>query len=76
MTFVSIDQGDFYTHRLEIAVLGLFPKNTEVEQTKLTMAGDGSIEFFLDAFRAALVAHGFTPQTAQRLDLIGPKEGE
>lgn len=76
MTFVSIDQGDFYTHRLEIIVHGLFSKHSEVEQTRVIMAGDGSIEYFLDAFRAALVAHGFTPATAQRLELRQTKAEE
>ena len=39
-------------------------------ESSITVVGDGGIEFYIDAFRACLVAAGFTTDTAGRLMLV------
>lgn len=62
---------DDLTHRITITVHGLYPYGKEHAYASVTMAGDGSLDHFVDAFRAALVASGVSASTAALLDM-GP----
>jgi hypothetical protein len=62
---------DDLTHRITITLHGLYPHGKEHEHASVTMAGDGSLDHFVDAFRAALVAAGVSASTAALLDM-GP----
>lgn len=63
---------DDMTHTTKIVINGIY-LDKEIEQIALKIAGDGSIDYFIDVFRAALVAFGFEAETAERLVL---KENE
>lgn len=56
------------THTVTIAVAH---KSTHTGQgsASVTITGDGSLDHMLDAFQAALVAAGFSADTAGRLRL-------
>lgn len=62
---------DDLTHRITITVHGRYPHG-EQEHATVTLAGDGSLDHFVDAFRAALVAGGVSASIAALLDM-GPE---
>ena len=62
---------DDLTHRITITVHRLYPHGKEHEHSSVKMAGDGSLDHFIDAFRAALFAGGVSASTAALLDM-GP----
>lgn len=51
---------------IEIVISSIYVSD-EVEKVRLKVSGDGSLEYHLDAFKAALIASGFTSHT---VDLI------
>lgn len=57
------------THRVTITVTGRYAHGREQEHATVTLAGDGSLDHMLDAYRAALVAAGYSPDTARRLEV-------
>ena len=59
---------DDMTHTTKIIINGIY-FDKEVQQIALKIAGDGSIDYFIEVFKAALVAFGFDAETAQRLSL-------
>lgn len=61
---------DDYTHSTEIIINGLFTKSEEQEQVRLKITGDGSLDYFINTFRATLLAFGFDADIAQKLDLV------
>ncbi len=63
MTF-NVDE---LTHTITIAVTGNYPHGQK-QHSSVTVSGDGSLDHMLDAFKAALVAAGFSPETAAKLD--------
>lgn len=60
---------DSNTHTVEIIVRGNYPMGEE-EQVRLKVSGDGSLEYFVDTMKAALVAFGFAHQTVDKIGLV------
>ena len=58
------------THTITIVVAHR-SAHTGQGSASVTLTGDGSIDHMLDAFQAALVAAGFSTETAARLRLTG-----
>ena len=58
---------DELTHTVTITVTGNYPHGSK-QQASVSMSGDGGLDHMLDAFRAALVAAGFSTDTAAKLD--------
>ena len=61
------DPSDELTHTIEISVYGNYPAGKKLQAT-VTMAGAGDMEHMLDAFKAALLASGFTTKVVADLD--------
>jgi hypothetical protein len=59
------------THTVAVTITGQYPHGAQ-PRASVTVAGDGSIDHMLDAFRAALVAAGFAAQTAAQLTIAEP----
>lgn len=57
------------THILTITMTGIYAHGKEHEHATVKIAGDGSLDHAVDAFRAALVAMGFSAGVAERLDV-------
>jgi hypothetical protein len=57
------------THTVKIEVVGMY-QHGEKQHASVSVAGNGSIDHMLDTFAAALVAAGFSADTASRLGLI------
>ncbi len=64
---MSADRLDDLTHAITVVVSGRYPHGREQPQASVTVNGDGGIGHALDAFRAALVAMGFSAAVAGRL---------
>lgn len=60
---------DYLTHKVEITITGDYPSGSKQRAT-VAIAGDGGIEHMLEAFRAALVAAGFSLETAKKIGEI------
>jgi hypothetical protein len=56
------------THSVTVIVCGNYPHGQK-QHAKVEIAGDGSLDHVIDAFRAALVAAGFSVGVAQQLDM-------
>lgn len=56
-------------HSVEIILRGIYPMGEE-EQARLKVSGDGSLEYFVDTMKAALVAFGFAPSTVSKIRFI------
>ena len=61
------EMDDYYTHSISITLTERYPHGKQVEQAAVTLHGDGGLEWYVDAFRTALVAAGFVTDTAKRL---------
>jgi flavoprotein len=59
------------TYTITINVVAKYPHGMADQggTNEVTMTGDGSIEWFIDAFRASLVASGYSGTTADQLQL-------
>jgi hypothetical protein len=57
------------THTVKIEVIGMYPDG-ERHHASVSVSGDGGIDHMIDTFAAALVAAGFSADTASRLGLI------
>lgn len=68
-------QNDDNTHSIEIIIRGKYPVE-EQEQVRLKVSGDGSLEYFVDTMRAALVAFGFVPDTVAKIGLVEEADEE
>lgn len=53
---------------IEIVIKGVYQFGEE-EQVRLKVSGDGSLEYFVDTMKAALVAFGFAPQTVEKIKI-------
>ena len=53
---------------IEIIIKGVYQLGEE-EQVRLKVSGDGSLEYFVDTMKAALVAFGFAPQTVEKIKI-------
>lgn len=60
---------DELTHSIEITITGNYPHG-QTQHAKVQMAGDGGLDHMIEAFKAALVAAGFSLGTAASLDRI------
>lgn len=58
------------THTVTIEVRGKYPHGAGMQHASVTLAGSGNLDHMLDAFKAALVAAGFSTETAARLDVV------
>lgn len=56
------------TNSTEIIIKGIYQLGEE-EQVRLKVSGDGSLEYFVDTMKAALVAFGFAPQTVEKIKI-------
>lgn len=67
---------DDRTHAIAISVGAWATMETTAQgyDSSITVVGDGGIDFYLDAFRAALVASGFAVGVAARLQLVEAEE--
>lgn len=57
---------DELTHSVTVTVNGKYPHG-EKQHASVTMSGDGGLEHMISAFRAALVAAGFSTDAAASL---------
>lgn len=60
---------DELTHSIEITIAGNY-QHGQKQHVKVQMSGDGGLDHMLEAFKAALVAAGFSLETAASLDRI------
>ena len=58
---------DDLTHTVTITVTGKYPHGSR-EHCSVTLAGHGDLDHMIEAFKAALVAAGFSVATAAKLD--------
>lgn len=59
---------DDLTHTVTVSIEGNYPHGQK-QHAQVIVAGDGDLEHVLDAFRTALVAAGFSCETAARLTI-------
>ena len=60
---------DELTHSIEITITGNYPHGQR-QHAKVALSGDGGLDHMIEAFKAALVATGFSLETAASLDRI------
>lgn len=60
---------DELTHSVEITITGNY-QHGQKQYVKVQMAGDGSLDHMIEAFKSSLVAAGFSLKTAASLDRI------
>ena len=60
---------DDLTHTVTITVTGKYPHGSR-EHCSVTLAGDGDLHHMIEAFKASLVAAGFSMETAAKLDAL------
>lgn len=53
---------------MEIIIKGIYQLGEE-EEVRLKVSGDGSLEYFVDTMKAALVAFGFAPKTVEKIKI-------
>ena len=58
---------DDLTHTVTITVTGKYPHGSR-EHCSVTIAGNGDLDHMIEAFKASLVAAGFSMATAAKLD--------
>lgn len=61
---------DELTHVISITITGRYPHGREHEQAHVRMAGTCDTDHFIEVFKAAMVAAGFSTQTAAKLDEV------
>lgn len=66
---MSVEKIDELTHSVEITITGNYPHGQK-QHARVQMSGDGGLDHMIEAFKAALVAAGFSLQTASSLDRI------
>lgn len=57
------------THTIEIKVSAEYQHSKDKEESIVKITGDGGIEHMLDAFKASLVAAGFSIEFARHLSI-------
>lgn len=60
---------DDLTHTVTITVTGKYPHGSR-EHCSVTLAGGGDLDHMIEAFKASLVAAGFSTETAAKLDAL------
>lgn len=56
------------THSITMSVSGRYVHGQAQEQASVTIRGDGGLDHCIEAFKAFLVAAGFSLETARKLD--------
>jgi hypothetical protein len=54
---------DELTHKVEITISGNYPHGTK-QHSSVSISGDGGLDHMIEAFKAALIAAGFSIDTA------------
>lgn len=57
------------THKIEITISGNYQHGSK-QHAMVSLSGDGGLDHMIEAFKAALVAAGFSMDTAKKLDEI------
>lgn len=65
---------DELTHKVEISISGNYPHGAK-QHAFVSISGDGGLDHMIDAFKAALIAAGFSMDTAKKLVEITVGEG-
>ena len=60
---------DDMTHTVTITVTGNYPHGAK-QHASVSMSGDGGLDHMIEAFKASLVAAGFSTETAAKLDSL------
>ena len=55
------------THKVEITISGNYTHGTR-QHASVSISGDGGLDHMIEAFKAALIAAGFSTDTAKKLD--------
>lgn len=63
---------DYNTHSIEIKLKGNYPSGLE-EQVKLKVLGDGSIQYFMDTFKAFMISAGFSSDVVEQIAICEEK---
>lgn len=66
---MSIELPSELTHIIDIKITGNFPRGGK-QHAMVSLSGDGSLDHIIEAFKIALVAAGFSMDTAKKLDEI------
>lgn len=61
---------DDITHKVEITISGHYRHGSK-QHAMVSLSGDGGLDHMMEAFKAALIAAGFSMDTAKKLDKIG-----
>lgn len=57
------------THKIEITISGVY-QSGERKHANICLYGDGNLDHMIEAFKMALIAGGFSLETAKKLDEI------
>ena len=60
---------DDMTHTVTITVTGNYQHGAK-QHASVSMSGDGGLDHMIEAFKASLVAAGFSVETAAKLDAL------
>ena len=66
---------DKMTHTVTIIVSGNYPHGQK-QHSQVTLSGDGGLDHMIEAFKASLIAAGFSIDTAKKLDEIDAEEND
>ena len=58
---------DDMTHKIEITITGNYPHGSK-QHASISISGDGGLDHMIESFKAALIAAGFSMETATKLD--------
>lgn len=58
---------DELTHKIEITISGNYQHGSK-QHASVSISGDGGLDHMIEAFKAALIAAGFSMDTAKKLD--------
>ena len=58
---------DELTHKVEITISGNYPHGNK-QHAMVSLSGNGGLDHMIEAFKAALIAAGFSIGTAKKLD--------
>lgn len=58
---------DELTHSIEITIIGNYPHGHK-QHASITLAGNGDLDHMIEAFKAALIAAGFSLDVVRKLE--------
>ena len=65
----TMDTAYEHSHKVTVSVVGSYSHGPR-QRVEVSIAGDGSLDHMIEVFRAALVAAGFSAETAAQLDEV------